>query len=306
MSQLEKVKCHKIDSSADWKLNQYKINTKNGECLNNCTNDVEYEYNGKCYGNCSNGYYINNTKKIYKCELEKCFLCPPIALQKHLCSKCNINYYPKENDPLNIGEYFNCYKEPEGYYLDTNVYLYKKIYHECENCNTKDNIESEISNKNNIEIFCDNNKPFKNNIIHECVRNCSINNIINKICILNYKINSIEEFIKVQDILLENIETGLVSKEYNTLNLENGQDNIIENDKMKITLTTIENQKNNKNNNITSIDLGECETKLRRYYNISDNEKLFMKKIDVIQEGMKIPKIEYDVYAKLNGTNLKN
>ena len=29
-----------------------------------------------------------------------------------------------------------------------------------------------------------------------------------------------------------------------------------------------------------------------------------MKKMDITQEGMKIPKIEYDVYSKLNGTNL--
>ena len=29
-----------------------------------------------------------------------------------------------------------------------------------------------------------------------------------------------------------------------------------------------------------------------------------MKKINVKQEGMKIPKVEYDVYCKLNGTNL--
>ena len=29
-----------------------------------------------------------------------------------------------------------------------------------------------------------------------------------------------------------------------------------------------------------------------------------MKKIDVIQEGMQIPKIEFDLYSKLNGTNL--
>ena len=29
-----------------------------------------------------------------------------------------------------------------------------------------------------------------------------------------------------------------------------------------------------------------------------------MKKIDVIQEGMKIPKVEYDVYSKLNGNIL--
>ena len=31
---------------------------------------------------------------------------------------------------------------------------------------------------------------------------------------------------------------------------------------------------------------------------------IYMKKIDVIQEGMKIPKVEYDVYSKLNGSSL--
>ena len=34
------------------------------------------------------------------------------------------------------------------------------------------------------------------------------------------------------------------------------------------------------------------------------DEKLYMKKIDVFQEGMKIPKIEYDIYCKLDGANL--
>ena len=30
-----------------------------------------------------------------------------------------------------------------------------------------------------------------------------------------------------------------------------------------------------------------------------------MKKIDILQEGMKIPKVEYDVYSKLSGLNLE-
>ena len=30
----------------------------------------------------------------------------------------------------------------------------------------------------------------------------------------------------------------------------------------------------------------------------------YMKKIDIIQEGMKTKKVEYDVYCKLKGTNL--
>jgi len=77
---------------------------------------------------------------------------------------------------------------------------------------------------------------------------------------------------------------------------------------MIITLTTVENQKNNTNINGTLIDLKECETSLRNAYNIPENEYLFIKKIDIIQDGMKIPKIEYDVYYKSheqNGTRLK-
>ena len=55
---------------------------------------------------------------------------------------------------------------------------------------------------------------------------------------------------------------------------------------------------------MTTIDLGECETLLKIAYNISLNETLYLKKMDIIQEGMKITKVEYDVYCKLFGTNL--
>jgi len=57
---------------------------------------------------------------------------------------------------------------------------------------------------------------------------------------------------------------------------------------------------------MTNIDLGDCEILLREYYNILDNEPLYMKKIDIIQDGMKTLKVEYDVYAKLFGNKLIN
>ena len=50
---------------------------------------------------------------------------------------------------------------------------------------------------------------------------------------------------------------------------------------MTVTFTTTENQKNNINNNMTSIDLGECEVLLRNFYNISNNATLYMKKMDI-------------------------
>ena len=57
---------------------------------------------------------------------------------------------------------------------------------------------------------------------------------------------------------------------------------------------------------MTTIDLGKCEILLRNYYNISNNESIYMRIIEVAQEGIKIPKIEYDVYSQLfgNGKNL--
>ena len=74
---------------------------------------------------------------------------------------------------------------------------------------------------------------------------------------------------------------------------------------MAVTFTTTANQKNDENkDNVTTINLGDCEKKLRDAYNISDNETLFMRKIDSKEEGLMIPKIEFDVYYKLNGTNL--
>ena len=106
------------------------------------------------------------------------------------------------------------------------------------------------------------------------------------------------------DLMLKNIEKGFTSDDFNATNLEEGKNEIIEYKKFKVTLTTSQNQKNNTKNNETSIDLGICETLLRSEYNSSDNETLFMKKIDIIQEGMRIPKIEFDVYAKLSGSNL--
>ena len=342
VNELNKVKCSKIDSSSNWKLYQLKVNNTDGNCINNCTGDVEYEDKGRCYRNCTNGYIIiENNKKICKCELEKCQLCPPVALQKKLCSICNTGYYPKENDPLNIGEYINCYKDPVGYYFDETIKLYKECYYTCEKCDIKgdeinhnclacnpkysiikytvdDNYFNCYSNNNQEEAdeliennqynHCDSEKPFKNILTEECVRNCSINYILNETCILNYKINDIknymEKYIKVQDIVIENFETGFTSDEYNTSNLDNGYDEYFKTEKMKILLTNSENQNMTKYENTTSMDLDSCEILLRNHYNITYNEKIYIKKIDVIQDGMKIPKIEYDIYSKLKGRNL--
>ena len=133
--QIRNKSCYVIDCSDDWQLKQKKIISETGVCLDSCNSDTryKYEYNGKCYENCSKGFLTDDNNKC-KCELDKCLLCPNVSFIKNLCTKCNIGYYPKENDILNIGEYINCYKDPIGYYLDQNDSLYKECYYTCQTC----------------------------------------------------------------------------------------------------------------------------------------------------------------------------
>ena len=353
-------------------------------CLNiDCSNQwrskiAKVRINGICYDGCA---------------FEKCLLCPEPAFSRSICSICNTGYFPKENDDSNFESYFDCYKEPEGYYLSNN--LYKKCYYSCERCEEKgdkinhkcikcfanytfeinvdnlincyencsyyyyidnnydyhctlnyscpneynklipykrkciDNCKNDDLYRYELKNICYNNCPFPYSklindtycqceeekmleiIIQECRKNCSVNNLIKKLCIFEYLIiepnfESIEnEYTRYMDMILKYLEKCLTSPEYNISNSINKNEDILIIDKLIITLTTSENQKNNINKNMTTIDLGDCEKKLREYYQIPPNEKLFIKKYDVIQEGMKISKIEYDLYSRINGSKLE-
>ena len=182
-----KKSCYNIECSKDWKSKQKKLINGNNICINNCSDDevYKYEYNGLCYENCSKGFLSNS--EICKCELDKCLICSPLALKNNLCTKCNINYYPKEKDDSNIGEYINCYKELNGYYLDLNNSIFKKCFDTCETCEIKgDKVNHNcLKCKSNYNFEISNNNNYLN-----CYENCSyyyyfdVNNIFH--CTVNY------------------------------------------------------------------------------------------------------------------------
>ena len=112
-----------------------------------------------------------------------------------------------------------------------------------------------------------------------------------------------EEEKKYYDIILDIIKSNFTSGNYDTSNLDNGIDEIIETALIRITFTTTQNQKNI-SNNISIVDLLECETLLRENHKIPKSV-IYMIKIDAIQKGMKIPKVEYDLYSQLTGRKLE-
>ena len=90
------------------------------------------------------------------------------------------------------------------------------------------------------------------------------------------------------------------------LNLNN-TNKIITTETMVIQLSSLEEQKNSDNSNISSIDLGDCEGKLRSAYNLTDDEDLIIYKVDIKSEDLSNTYVIYEVYdSSLNQLNLSH
>ena len=286
--------CYTFDCSDNWKINQKKKVNKPDVCYDIFNRSIlyKYEYQGLYYEKCINGNLTNNSTINYcQCDNEKCSSCPNISSIYDLCIDCKKDYYEKEYDDNTYG-YKKCYKNVTGYYLDINVKKFKKCYYSCEKCEMKGN------NITHNCIECNNNFPigFKIKDYLNCYHNCShyyyldiYNNYhctISDKCPNEYPVqegmecklgNKIEKVIQnlinneeakkeetnYYDTILKNIEDIYTSNIYNTSFLDIGNDEIIEMEKVKVILTTSQNQKNNIDSNMTSIDLGECEDFLR-------------------------------------------
>ena len=95
----------------------------------------------------------------------------------------------------------------------------------------------------------------------------------------------------------------LILNGLNLTNINISKDKQISYEGKLISFTsTLYQKKNEKHDNIT-IDLGECEENLRKDNNISTNDSLYILSVTKPETGMKIPKVEYEVYYSSDGIN---
>ena len=145
-------------------------------------------------------------------------------------------------------------------------------------------ITSKIKNNNSIKLF--NSVDFFKGISE------SENNLIN------------------EDEIIENIKEGLINGDLDSLlsNVTDGEKkDLIAKDKDKniiYQITTTENQKNNEYKNISTINLGYCEDRLKDIYKIDKNLSLIIFKIDYYKTGLLIPVVGYEIYHPLNKSQL--
>ena len=177
---------------------------------------------------------------------------------------------------------YNIYTTYIAYNIDNTSYAYYTY-------NSYDTYKG--SNTNNIYTFDTDNIYYNN----------KTNNSDNTDNIVYYT----EEIInfKNKSEILRNIINFLI-REANITIIDNGYDIEINVDNILIAFSSTYNQKYNENKNKATINLGECENILKKEYNISYNNSLYIIKLDIQEEGMKIPIIEYELYYPLYNKKL--
>ena len=256
--------------------NYTKLKIDNNECIENCPNATHYEEENKCYPKYSpttdeftdmiiiNKLIFSTNTITNKDILENEFTQNEIKLSSNIVNPIIITDITenKSNQLENI--------------IISDIEESKIIQNEA-------NISNNLSN-HTINIWAN-----SNNFVSETMFSFENKNIFNS-NILTRSINQ-SEFDNIKDKIL---------KTYNLTYILEGNDIIIRFYKNNsIILSTTKNQKYNTNTSKTSINLKECEDIIKNEYNISLNDTLFILKLEITEEGMKIPKIEYELYYPL-------
>ena len=135
------------------------------------------------------------------------------------------------------------------------------------------------------------------------IQECSSFDFFNKKCKISNDNNmnltkNIIEQIK-NDIKNGNLKSLLIN-----VTKDQKEDLILEESNIVYQITTSDNQNKIKYKSISTIKLGKCEDKLKDYYNIASNESLLIFKIDIYEEGLLMPIVEYEIYNQENFTEL--
>lgn len=291
---------------------------------------IEYSISND-FGICSDLCTINLTI----CN-QACLSCSDFSYDIHntKCIECNEGYYPLENDDTLCYEES---AQIEMYFYNNELQMFSKCYDSCLSCigfgnesennctSCKDdlmlfpynndiislpptNCICDIITANNwyvdnskgyVEIVCADScpDPFIAYVINtkQCVEECPEDFPFLQdgkcVTICSQDNNDTQNCLVVEEVLT-NIEQNIVETSQN-----NGI--LIETDSMLIEVTnTSKIESGDIPANTSVIYLGECETILKRQYNLPLTSDLIIMKLDIFREDQSTNQIEYNVYSQ--------
>jgi len=308
-----------------------KLITNKSKCINDCKNDdiYKYEYNNICYKRCPDktyeiinsndklcynetpeGYYLDSKNLIFKKCFDTCKTCYEEGNElNNNCKECKDNY----TFYINLMNIKNCYETCNYYH-----YFNESNYFLCtENFECPLEYNKLIKDKNKCIDNCTNDNIYKYDYNNTCYKKCpnGTKDIENSyICYEYYEHTKIETTIineinssytyRIRDERDEDIEQYRNEFVSNFNISENQEDIITSKDNVTYQMTTSDSQKNNSNKNISSIDLGDCEDKLKEVYKINASLPLIIFKVDYYSTDTLIPIIGYEIYHPINKSKL--
>ena len=223
-------------------------------------------------------------------------LIPELSFMKCMTNNYLIN---SENDYMVIFDNRICINEcikEEVYKYRYNIFCYKE-------CPKK--TSPSLSNKYECELDqadCIEEYPFLFIQDNNCFDNCYSDDFFNNICTLN------NHNIKSQSTLIDNIINGIEDGSMDKLlisNIYESKEDIIKfENNILYQITSSFNQRNITYENISTIDLGECESIIKTKYDIMPNDTLLIFKMERYIEGLLIPFIEYEIFHPITKKRL--
>ena len=310
ISKLVENKCTKIDCSENWQDKRKRINVEDNSCVDNCNLiDDTFEYDFKCYKNCPKGsfrylffdsnkntfiicmdllegFYLDENDLIYKQCFSKCKTCDKKGNETyHNCLQCKDNY----KYHYNYLNYTNCYNNC-SYYKYFNIIT--NSYHCTNSFNCPSDYNKLILNKMECIDDCKKDENYKYEYLNQCYTLCP-NETINNSFICEKPKKKIFRF---------DIEGLNITIDLDIIDEKIYYETQIEDILIYFTSTIFLKKMNNTNK--STIDFGLCENILKNAYNISNNNSLYILLLNIKEIGMKIPKLEYEIFNLINSDNL--
>ena len=245
-----------------------------------------------------------------------------VSLDLSNFSTKNIKYLFLMFKDYNINGIF-CVNVNKTYKIYQQLMEYNENFtNDCSNvCFTKANHKI-IPEKNMCTFDCLNNND---NATFEyenvCYENCPADtytipskHICKKILITDWDINRFfNGSYNISDLnpdleeeIINKIKIDIENKKINLTELIEGdkEDLILKNSHTIYQITSTENQKENEYKDISTIQLGQCETILKGIYGIDPKLPLIIFKTDYFVPGIEIPVIGYDIFHPVNKSKL--
>ena len=140
--------------------------------------------------------------------------------------------------------------------------------------------------------------------ITDKINNVNIPSTINDI-IINMTYPITEYFTNncsIDDLISNKCQIEIVGDQitniYNQLKeqIKSNKRMIISTEKVTFQISTLEEQRSNNDPNISSIELGKCEERIKESRNLTEKDELIMYKIDIKSEDLSTTYVQYEVY----------